>query len=106
MYTESSGCGQPSPECPTNIPIVVPMPPINATFPCCPGCEVLNEPVTKLVPIEEDYPIMLPHNNQGQCYVQIPKESGHSWGVEVESGSGSSGSYRLPVVTGSQLGCK
>ena len=30
------------------------------------GCEVLNEPVTELVPIEEDHPIMVPRDNQGQ----------------------------------------
>ena len=35
------------------------------------------------------------------CYVQILKESGHSQGTEERSGSGSSGSYRLPIVTGS-----
>ena len=33
---------------------------------CCPGCEVLNEPVTELVPIEEEHPVSLPHNNQGR----------------------------------------
>ena len=54
-------------EAPTNVPIVVPTPPIDVTFPCCPGCEVLNEPVTELVPIEEDHPITLPHDNQGQA---------------------------------------
>ena len=32
----------------------------------CPGCEVLNEPVTELVPIEEEHPVSLPRNNQGQ----------------------------------------
>ena len=31
-----------------------------------PGCEVLNELVTELVPIKEDHPVMLPHNNQSQ----------------------------------------
>ena len=56
---------QAAPEHPTDVPIVVPTPPINAAFPCCPGCEVLNEPVTELVPIEEDHPVTLPHNNQG-----------------------------------------
>ena len=45
---------------------MVPTLSINSTFPCCPGCEVLNEPVTELVPIEEDHPVMLPHNNQGR----------------------------------------
>ena len=40
---------------------------MTATFQCCPGCEVLNEPVTELVPIEEDHPIVLPRNNQGQA---------------------------------------
>ena len=54
------------PERPTNILIVVPSPPIDATFPCCPGCEVLNEPVTELVPIEEEHPVSLPRDNQGQ----------------------------------------
>ena len=65
MYTESSGPGQPSPEHPTDVPIMVSTPPINGTFPCCPGCEVLNKPVTELVPIEEDHPIALPQDNQG-----------------------------------------
>ena len=45
---------------------MVPTPPIDATFPCCPGCEVLNEPVTELIPIEEDHPVMLPCDNQGR----------------------------------------
>ena len=56
---------QPVPEAPTDVPIVVPTPPIDVTFPCCPGCKVLNEPVTELVLIEEDHPIVLLHNNQG-----------------------------------------
>ena len=54
------------PERPTDVPIVVPTPPINAMFPYCPGCEVLNKPVTELVPIEEDHPVAVPRNNQGQ----------------------------------------
>ena len=54
------------PERPTDVPIVVPTLPIDATFPCCPGCEVLNKPVTELVPIEEDHPVVVPRNNQGQ----------------------------------------
>ena len=54
------------PERPTDVPIVVPTPPIDATFPCCPGCEVLNEPVTELVPIEEEHPFSLPRDNQGR----------------------------------------
>ena len=41
--------------------------PDSVTFPCYLGCEVLNEPVTELVLIEEDYPIVLPHTNQGQA---------------------------------------
>ena len=53
-------------ERPTNVPIVVLTPPINATFLCCPGCEVLNEPVTELVPIEEEHPVSLPRDNQGR----------------------------------------
>ena len=57
---------QATPEHPTNVPIVVPTPPIDATFPCCPGCEVLNEPVTELVPIEEEHPVSLPRDNQGR----------------------------------------
>ena len=57
---------QAAPERPTDVPIVVPSPPIDATFPCCPGCEVLNEPVTELVPIEEEHPVSLPHDNQGR----------------------------------------
>ena len=39
-------------------------------------------------------------------YVRIPKESRHSQGEEGESGSRSSGSYRLPVVTGSRHRCE
>ena len=57
---------QAAPERPTDVLIVVPTPPVDATFPCCPDCEVLNEPVTKLVPIEEDHPVSLPCNNQGR----------------------------------------
>ena len=54
------------PEHPTDVPIVVPTLPIDATFPCCPGCEVLNELVTKLIPIEEKHPVSLPRDNQGR----------------------------------------
>ena len=57
---------QAAPERPTNVPIVVPSPPVDATFPCCLGCEVLNEPVTELVPIEEEHPVSLPRDNQGR----------------------------------------
>ena len=53
-------------ECPTDVLIIVLSLPIDATFPCCPGCEVLNEPVTELVPIEEEHPVNLPRNNQGR----------------------------------------
>ena len=64
-YAEPSIPEQAAPERPTDVPIVVPTPSIDASFPCCPGCEVLNEPVTELVPIEEDHPIAVPRNNQG-----------------------------------------
>ena len=57
---------QVAPERPTDVPIVVPSPPVDATFPCCPGCEVLNKPVTELVPIEEEHPVSLPRDNQGR----------------------------------------
>ena len=57
---------QAAPERLTDVPIVVPTPPIDATFPCCPSCEVLNEPVTELIPIEEEHPVSLPCDNQGQ----------------------------------------
>ena len=57
---------QAAPERPTDVPIVVLTPPVDATFPCCPGCEVLNEPVTKLVPIEEEHLVSLSCDNQGQ----------------------------------------
>ena len=57
---------QAAPERPTDVPIVVPSPSIDATFPCCPGCEVLNEPVTELVPIEEEHLVSLPRDNQGR----------------------------------------
>ena len=53
-------------EHPTDIPIVVPTPLIDATFPCCLGCEVLNKPVIELVPIEKEHPVALPRDNQGQ----------------------------------------
>ena len=49
-----------------DIPIMVPTPSIDATFPCCSGCKVLNEPVTELVPIEEEHPVTVPCNNQGR----------------------------------------
>ena len=64
-YAEPSVPEQAVLEHPTDVPIDVLTPPINAMFPCCPGCEVLNEPVTELVPIEEDHPIAVPCNNQG-----------------------------------------
>ena len=63
-YAEPSVLEQAAPERPTDVPIIVPTPPIDATFPCCPGCEVLNEPMTELVPIEEDHPVTLPCDNQ------------------------------------------
>ena len=65
-YAELSIPEQAAPECSTDIPIVVPTPLIDATFPCCPGCEILNKPVTELVPIEEEHPVMLPCDNQGR----------------------------------------
>ena len=65
-YAEPSIPKQGASERPTNIPIVVPTPPIDSTFPCHPSCEALNELVTKLVPIEEEHPVALPHDNQGQ----------------------------------------
>ena len=65
VYAKPSVPEQAAPERPMDVPIVVPTPPINATFPCCLGCEVLNKPVTELVLIEEDHPVALPHNNQG-----------------------------------------
>ena len=64
-YAEPSVPEQAAPEHPTDVPIVVPTPPIDATFPCCLGCEVFNKPVTKLVPIEEEHPATLPRDNQG-----------------------------------------
>ena len=84
-YAKPSVPEQAAPEHPMDVPIVVPTPPINATFPCCPGCEVLNELVTELVPIEEDHPITLPCNNQGRgarmatvCSGQHTHCGGHS----------------------------
>ena len=65
-YAEPSVPEQAAPERPTDVLIVVPSPPVDATFPCCPGCEVLNEPVTELVPIEEEHPISLLRDNQGR----------------------------------------
>ena len=64
-YAEPSVPEQAAPERPTDVPIVVPTLLIDAMFLCCPGCEVLNEPVTELVPIEEEHLIMLPCDNQG-----------------------------------------
>ena len=64
VYAKPSVPEQATPECPTDVPIMVPTPPIDTTFLCCPGCEVLNKPVTELVPIKEEHPIVLPHNNQ------------------------------------------
>ena len=65
-YAELSVPEQAAPERPTDVPIVVPTLPIDATFPCCLGCEVLNKPVTELVPIEEEHPVSLPRDNQGR----------------------------------------
>ena len=45
---------------------MVPTLPIDTSFPCCPGCEALNELVTELVPTEEEHPITLPCDNQGR----------------------------------------
>ena len=54
--------------------------------------------------------LMRPRSDCGQSCewvnVQIPSESKCSWGVEEKSGNRSGGSYRLPVVTGSQFRCK
>ena len=84
-YAEPSISEQAAPECPMDIPIVIPTPPIDTTFLCCPGCEVLNEPVTELVPIEEEHPVALPCDNQGQgvrmamvCSGQCAHHGGHS----------------------------
>ena len=82
-YAEPSVPEQAAPERPTDVPIVVLTPPIDATFPCCLGCEVLNEPVTELVPIKEEHPVTLPHNNQGArmatvCSGQRARRGGHS----------------------------
>ena len=84
-YAELSVPEQAAPECPTDVPIVVPTLLIDGTFPSCPGCEVSSEPVTKLVPIEEDHPVELPHNNQGRsvrmaavCFGQRAHHGGHS----------------------------
>ena len=66
VYAKPSVPEQATPEHPTDVPIVVPTPPIDTSFPCCPGCEVLNKPVTKLVPIEEEHPVSLLQDNQGQ----------------------------------------
>ena len=74
---------QPSPEHPTNVLIIVPMPLIDVLFPCCPGCEVLNKPVTELVLIKKDHPIMLFSNNQGQAarmQVVCTSQHGHCGG--------------------------
>ena len=57
---------QAAPEHPTDIPIIVPTPPVDALFPCCPDCEVLNELVTELIPIEEEHPVSVPRDNQGR----------------------------------------
>ena len=65
-YAEPSVSNQPTPEPLIDVPIVVLTPPIDGTFLCCPSCEALNEPVTELVPIEEDHPVALPRDNQGQ----------------------------------------
>ena len=85
VYAKLSIPEQATPKRPTDTPIVVPTPPINATFPCCLGCEVLNKPVTELVPIEEDHLVALPRNNQGQgtrmamvCSGQRAHCGGHS----------------------------
>ena len=68
-----------------DVPIVIPTLPIDVTFLCCPGCDILNELVTMLVPIEEEHPVELPCNNQGQgarmaavCLGQRACRGGHS----------------------------
>ena len=77
-YAEPSVPEQSTPERPTDVLIVVPTPPIDATFPCCPGCEVLIEPVTELVPIEEEHLVTLPCDNQGQGARMAAVRSGHT----------------------------
>ena len=67
VYADLGVPGQPLPKHPTDIPITVPTPLIDVSFPCCPSCEVLNELVTELVPIEEAHPVVLPANNQGRA---------------------------------------
>ena len=78
-YAELSGSNQPAPERPTDVPIVVLTPLIDGMFPCCPGCEALNELVTELVPIEEDHPVALLHDNQGRgARMAIVRSSQHA----------------------------
>ena len=75
-YAKLSMPEQAAPKHPTDVPIVVLTPPIDATFPCCPGCETLNKPVTELVPIKEEHPVTLPCNNQGQSVRMAMVHSG------------------------------
>ena len=65
-YAELSVPEQAALEYPTDVPIVVPTLLVDMTFLYCPECKMLKKPVTELVPIEEEYPIVLPCNNQGQ----------------------------------------
>ena len=53
-----------------------PSAPSDSTFPCCPGCEVLNKLVTELIPIEEEHPVSLPCDNQGQGVMMAAVRSG------------------------------
>ena len=84
-YAEPSVSKQAALEHPTDVPIMVLTPPIDATFPCYPGCEVLNEPATELVPIKEEPPVTLPRDNQGRgarmavvCSGQCARHGGRS----------------------------
>ena len=98
-YAKPSIPEQVAPECLTDMPIVVPTLPIDATFPCCSGCETLNEPMTKLVPIEEDHLVMLPRNNQG-CGTRMAmvhsSQCAHHGGCQGVTPSNSKGGLPAP----------
>ena len=58
--------GQPGPEAPTDVPLVVPSPHLDRAKTCCPGCEDLDLSQVLLIPIEQ--PMRNPFDiNQGRA---------------------------------------
>ena len=58
--------GQPNPEAPTDVPLVIPSPQLDCAKTCCPGCKDLDLSQVPLIPVEE--PMRNPFDvNQGRA---------------------------------------